>query len=48
VNPPLTRALLLMLLPAPSHALELRRAGELRAGSGGFTEWLDPRAATCG
>lgn len=38
-------ALLLLLLaaPAPTPAIDLRRVGELRLGSGGLTEWLDPR-----
>ncbi len=35
-------ALLLMLFPARSPALELRRVGELRLQSSGSLEWLDP------
>lgn len=35
-------ALLVMLVAAPSQALELRRVGELHLGSGGLREWLDP------
>jgi len=35
--------LLFWLLASPSGALELRRLGELRLGTGGMMEWLDPR-----